>query len=100
MKDELNKFYKYLGNKGYQENTIISYQKDLNQFLKYSKNINVSNIDYEYIRKYLKFLHDKKYNKRSVSRHISSLKSFFKYLLKIGVIKKNPMVLITNPILD
>lgn len=100
MKDELNKFYKYLGNKGYQENTIISYQKDLNQFLKYSKNINVSNIDYEYIRKYLKFLHDKKYNKRSVSRHISSLKSFFKYLLKIGVIKKNPMVLITNPKLD
>lgn len=100
MKDELNKFYKYLENKGYQENTITSYQKDLNQFLIYSKNINVSNIDYEYIRKYLKFLHDKKYNKRSVSRHISSLKSFFKYLLKVGIIKTNPMILITNPKLD
>ena len=100
MKNELNNFYKYLENKGYQENTIISYQKDLNQFLIYSKNINILNVDYEYIRKYLRFLHGKKYSKRSVSRHISSLKSFFKYLLKNGIIKTSPMVLITNPKLD
>ena len=97
MKNYLDDFYDYLFNKGYSENTIISYKKDLNQFLMYSKNINIKSIDYDYIRKYLILLHNKRYTSKSISRHISSLKSFFKYLTKNDIIKKNPMLLISNP---
>jgi len=100
MKKELDKFYDYLNSKGYQENTIISYKKDLNQFLTYSKDIELSKIDYNFIRQYLQFLYNKKYNSTTISRHISSLKSFFKYLVKVGISKTNPMLLISNPKLN
>ena len=44
---ELDDFYKYLENKGYSNNTILSYQKDLNQFKDYCKNISIKKIDYK-----------------------------------------------------
>ena len=94
---ELDDFYKYLENKGYSNNTILSYQKDLNQFKDYCKNISIKKIDYNFIRSYLQFLHNKKYTNKSIARHISSLKSFFKYLTKTEVIKENPCLLISNP---
>lgn len=94
---ELDDFYKYLENKGYSNNTILSYQKDLNQFKDYYKNISIKKIDYNFIRSYLQFLHNKKYTNKSIARHISSLKSFFKYLTKTEVIKENPCLLISNP---
>ena len=95
MKKDLNEFYKYLENKNYSSHTIASYKKDLNQFYTFAQNTN--KIDYNFIRKYLQFLYDKKYTSKSISRHISSLKSFFKYLTKIGKIKENPCLLISNP---
>lgn len=97
MKKESLNFYKYLEDKGYSLNTIKSYEKDLNQFCEFAKDIDVKKIDYNFIRKYLQFLYNKKYTNKSVSRHISSLKSFFKYLTKIGKIKENPCVLISSP---
>ena len=100
MKKESLNFYKYLEDKGYSLNTIKSYEKDLNQFCEFAKDIDVKKIDYNFIRKYLQFLYDKKYTNKSVSRHISSLKSFFKYLTKMGKIKENPCVLISSPKLE
>jgi len=97
MKKHINNFYIYLEGKNYSLNTINSYKKDLNQFAAYCKDINIKNIDYEFIRKYLHTLYDKKYSSKSISRHISSLKSFFKYLMLTEIINKNPMTLITNP---
>lgn len=97
MKKHVNNFYIYLEGKNYSYNTINSYKKDLNQFIDYCKDINIKNIDYEFIRKYLHLLYDKKYSSKSISRHISSLKSFFKYLMLSDVINKNPMTLISNP---
>mgnify|MGYP003290231827 CR=1 FL=1 len=97
MKKQLDDFYDYLDSKGYSIHTINSYQKDLNQFLIYSKNIDIKKIDYNYLRGYLQFLYSKNYKSKSISRHISSLKSFFKYLMKTEVIKTNPMLLISSP---
>lgn len=97
MQKLLDNFYEYLALKNYSNNTISSYKKDLNQFCGYSKNKNIKDIDYEFIRGYLFFLYDKKYTSKSISRHISSLKSFFKYLMQNDVIKTNPLVLISNP---
>lgn len=97
MKKELNNFYTYLNTKNYSINTIKSYEKDLNQFLIYSKNKDIESIDYQYLRKYLEYLYNKNYNATTISRHISSLKSFFKYLVKNEKLTKNPMLLISNP---
>ena len=94
---ELNDFYKYLENKGYSNNTILSYKKDLNQFKDYCKDVKIKNIDYNFIRLYLQFLHNKKYTNKSIARHISTLKSFFKYLTQNEIIKENPCLLISNP---
>lgn len=97
MIQKLDSFYAYLKNKGYSDNTILSYKKDLNLFKDYCKDVDIKLIDYNFIRKYLQFLHEKKYTASSVSRHISSLKSFLKYLTKNEFIKDNPCLLITNP---
>ena len=100
MKKILNKFYDDLVDKNYSINTIKEYEKDLNQFSLFFKNISVEEITYNDIRKYLKFLYDKNYKTTSINRHISSIKSFFKYLMKMEIIKVNPLVLITNPKLE
>ena len=97
MQEYLDKFYNYLYGKNYSSNTIISYQKDLEQFKSFCKNKSIESIDYQFIRAYLSFLYDKKYTSKSVSRHISSLKSFFKFLLRNEYINKNPMLLISTP---
>ena len=93
----LDKFYDYLLGKNYSLNTISSYKKDLEQFRLYCKNVDIQKVDYDFIREYLKFLYDKKYTSKSISRHISSLKSFFKFLISNGIIKSNPMILISSP---
>ena len=92
---ELDNFYKYLDRKGYSSNTISSYKKDLNQFIKFSKC--KIDVDYSFIRSYLQFLHNKKYTNKSIARHISSLKSFYKYLTKNEIVKDNPCLLLSNP---
>lgn len=97
MEKLLNRFYDYLLGKNYSSNTVLSYKKDLEQFRLYCKNMDVKNIDYDFIRDYLKFLYDKKYSSKSISRHISSLKSFFKFLMLNDTIKTNPMILISSP---
>ena len=94
MKD-LNNFCLYLENKGYSNSTILNYQRDLTQFLEFSKN--KLDVDYHFIRTYLQFLHNKKYTNKSIARHVSSLKSFYKYLTKNEVVKDNPCLLISNP---
>ena len=97
MEKSITNFYQYLEGKNYSLNTISSYRKDLEQFKGYCKNVDIKDIDYNFIRKYLRFLYDKKYSAKSVSRHISSLKSFFKFLTLTNVIETNPMTLISNP---
>ncbi len=96
MRKELLNFYDYLKGKDYSENTILSYKKDLEEFLIFSKNKDVGSIDYKFLRTYLEHLYNKKYSKASINRHISSLKSFFKYLIKSEVIKTDPTILITS----
>ena len=86
--------------KGYSPRTVVSYEKDLelfSLFLKDNKISSINSIDYGVIRKYLSFLHDQNLESSSVSRKISTLRSFFKFNLKNGVIKNNPMTLISNP---
>lgn len=86
--------------KNYSDHTFISYKTDLDEYKEYLNGKDVRNTDYKFIRGYLTYMFDKKYEKKTISRHISTLRSFYKYLLSENIIKKNPMVLISNPKLD
>lgn len=93
-------FIKYIEGKNYSEYTIKYYKSDLEDFFNYSKDKNLKQMNYKYLRTYLTYLYDKKYAKKTIARHISTLKSFFKYLKKNNIIETNPMNLIKTPKLD
>lgn len=101
MEKYIDGFLEYLKlEKNYSDNTIQGYYKDLLDYKEYLKNKNIKDTDYKFIRSYLSYMFLKKYEKKTISRHISTLRSFYKYLVNENVIKKNPMILISNPKLD
>ena len=59
--EEVGKFIEYLSKElNYSDNTVISYEEDINNYLEYLKkqNINYKKIDNIAIRNYLKYLDD------------------------------------------
>ena len=56
LSDLITEFLRYLLiDKGYSENTIESYKRDLNKFLEYNKNTSIDNISNEDLKKYWLF---------------------------------------------
>ena len=90
LSDLITEFLRYLLiDKGYSENTIESYKRDLNKFLEYNKNTSIDNISNEDLKKYIKYLNDNGLNEKSIARNISSLKSFYKFLVISKYISSN-----------
>lgn len=94
----ISEFLKYIRNKNYSENTIISYINDLYYFHEFVK-MDFDKVKYDDVRDYLEYLNLKKEKSTSVSRKISSLKSFYKFLYKNDYIDKKdyPLVKVTYP---
>jgi len=94
--EAVKEFLMYLSNeKGYSENTIISYQEDLNQFIDFIKeekiardllSIRNSKTCQNYISYMSRHMHLKS---TSIHRHISSLSSFYDFLVKEEIVKEN-----------
>ncbi len=101
MKEYVEQFLIYIREqKKYSLYTVVSYQKDLEQFVGFlvTKNIfNFKKCNYDILRKYLLFLYNQGYQNKTICRHISTLRSFFKYLKSKHIVDDNPMLLITNP---
>ena len=103
MNKEVYKFLEYLKNNlGYSKMTIISYQKDLDDFFSFVKkyNINYLNLCKDDIRSYLKLLDERKLKSSSISRRISCLRTFYNYLEDQKMVDGNVFKLIRNPKLD
>ncbi|MBQ9072773.1 MAG: site-specific tyrosine recombinase XerD [Bacilli bacterium] len=91
LSELIEEFLRYLLiDKGYSNNTIESYKRDLEKFLEFNKDINVNDISNEDLKKYIKYLNSNGLNEKSISRNISSLKSFYKFLLQSKITKDNP----------
>ncbi len=95
---------KYIDYLKYERNyslyTIQAYNGDLNVFYNFLNENNVNNIkkiDYNLMRKYLINLNNKNYSSKTINRNISTLRGFFNYFQSIGIIKNNPLLLISNP---
>ena len=89
------RFIKYLKfEKRLSENTVISYETDLDQFFSFYKEHSTSQeiekVDKRTIRSWIVKLSLSNLSAKSINRKIASLKSFFKFLVKRDLIKRNP----------
>ena len=97
---ELENFLIYLDKElNYSDKTIISYKKDILDYIEYidKNNIDYKNITYNQIRDYLKYLDTLKLKNSSISRKLSSIRSFYNYLLLNNIIQDNKFLSIKNP---
>ena len=86
-------------NLNFSDNTIISYQSDLDDFFSFLKKNkkNYKNINKDDVTSYLKYLDEKKLTNQTVSRKISCLRSFYNYLEKEKMVNENIFKNIRNP---
>ncbi len=97
---DLENYLKYLKyNKNYSDNTIISYQTDILEYLDYLERENLSLYDVKYsdIRFLLDYYDKNNLKNYSIRRKISSLKGFYKYLSREGKVLDNPFSYVTLP---
>ena len=83
------------------QNTLESYQRDLNQyhsFLKSDLKIkSIRNVTLGHIRTYVRHLSDKSMAANSVKRAISTIRTYHNFLLAEGKMKDNPAQLLDTP---
>ena len=92
----IEKFLEYIVvEKRYSEHTLISYKKDLEDFLLFVSDTegtrDLTKVDKKVIRNFLVHLTENHFQKRSINRKLSSLRSFYLFLLKIGEIEVSPL---------
>jgi len=81
--------------KHYSTNTLVSYKKDLQDFLDFL--IRTENtqdtllVDKKIIRNFIIFLNEKKISNRSINRKISCIRGYYLFLMKIGELKISPV---------
>ena len=100
MRKDLENYLKYLEfSKNYSENTIISYEKDIVEYLDYLERecLSLYEVKYSDIRFLLEYYDSIKLNNTSIRRKISSLKGFYKYLCREGKVEDNPFSYVTLP---
>jgi integrase/recombinase XerD len=81
-------------------NTIISYRRDLTDYIEFIENSKIESIDAvtrQNIISYLQVMNDEGKSARTVSRHISSIRSFHQFLLREKVTTSDPTVHIELP---
>ena len=91
-------FLDYLENiKNYSDNTIVSYNDDLDKFYEFinSNNLNIKNIKYKEILDFISYLKTN-HKSTSINRVLSTIRSFYNYLIKEGYINNNPFKIVSG----
>lgn len=80
--------------KNLSKNTISSYQNDLNAFINYLEDIEItdfSEVTSQHLSSFFSLLKNLGLNERTSARYFSSIKGFFKYLIRNDYLKANPI---------
>ncbi len=96
----LDKFKQYLLiDKNYSNNTIDSYNNDLEKYFFFmkKKNIKIRNITKEDIIDYINNLKNNNINEKSIAHNLSVIRSFYKFLILEKYIEKTPTEFIDLP---
>ncbi|HGE72873.1 TPA: site-specific tyrosine recombinase XerD [Candidatus Poribacteria bacterium] len=97
----IQQFTEYLlVEKGLSYNTIISYQRDLEDFAEFVEknfeNMNILEIDHHHIVKYLAYLSEKGLSSSTLDRRMDSLRTFYKFMVIERYIKSSPAEIIEH----
>ena len=96
-----NAFFRYLETeRRYSQNTIKSYQRDLNHFsrhLQVKKLSRWAEVKPHHIKTYASQIFIEGLGAKSIQRRLSAIRSFMNYLLREGMIKNNPAEGVKTP---
>ena len=96
-----NLFFRYLETeRRYSQNTIRSYQRDLEHFLVHLQDKKLSRwaeLKPHHIRTYASQIFIEGLGAKSIQRRLSAIRSFMNYLLREGMIKNNPAEGVKTP---
>ncbi|MFC1492971.1 site-specific tyrosine recombinase XerD [candidate division KSB1 bacterium] len=97
----INRFLRSLEvEKNLSDNTVVSYNFDLNRFVSFLDSKNIKDLDsvtQNLISEYIHILYDLGLAPASIARNLSSIKSFFEYLLTQDYTRSNPAQLVETP---
>ena len=96
LKESLKEFLRI---KNYSQHTISNYERDINRFLVFLENADISPNDLmpQTLTQWVIYLRKKGLGNRSIQRNISSLRNFYRYLHKNKEIDANPFDAIQSP---
>lgn len=100
MKNEIEYFVNTLVVQGLSQNTVVSYQRDLEKFYQYLDAQKITawqQVDYPLLVLFMQQLKQEQYAVSSTSRMISCLKRFFGFLQEEKIIDKNPVQQLHQP---
>ncbi|MGP4072394.1 site-specific tyrosine recombinase XerD [Piscibacillus sp. B03] len=102
MEDALRDYIHFLQiEKGLADNSIASYRRDLNQYLKFLKEVEevaeVNQIERHHIREFLKHLDDAGKSSSSIARMISTIRSFHRFIIQEYGVKHDASLHIQTP---
>lgn len=97
----ITKFLDEIGSiRRYSDNTIKSYQTDLEEFKRFctvKDKTDLSKISERFIKSYLMVLSEKDLDKKTIARKLTAIRSTFKYAFQNDLISENPLSFISNP---
>ena len=81
------------------DNTILGYQKDLLDFGRWAKRMDIDplTITYRSMRGYLANLDQARYARTTINRHLSSLRGFYKWCNVAGITENDPASVLQGP---
>lgn len=102
MKDELQDFIHFMVvEKGLADNTIKSYERDLESYLHYIQSVlrlkQYNDITRMHIIQFLGQLKGEGKSTRTLARHIASIRSFHQFLLRERIAERDPTIHIESP---
>ena len=99
MNDLKERLKEFLRIKNYSQHTISNYERDINRFLVFLENADISpnGLMPQTITQWVIYLRKKGLGNRSIQRNISSLRNFYRYLHKNKEIDANPFDAIQSP---
>jgi integrase/recombinase XerD len=102
MDNHLKNFMQFLlVEKRMAKNTLLSYERDLKNYLRYLKNVErIETLDHAqrvHIIQFLTFLKEQGKSAKTLARHVASIRAFHQFLLRNQATKQDPSVLIETP---
>jgi len=98
MQRYIGKFLRFLEiEKNYSAHTLLNYKLDLEDFQRFIADKPIEGVDYLALRKYLAQLKERNLVTRTINRRLSCLRSFFRFLMREGLLKDNPILILSSP---